>query len=122
GGATAIVGASTADHEAMIAMPILLLVGGFVFFMIMLTSVPGLIGGIGMLSYQQWSRVVVIVVSILNLLSFPFGTALGVYSLYVLLSQETGDLFKHGGVMPQMSAPQSPPPQAPTTNAANPQD
>lgn len=86
GGVTAIVGVSAPDDGAMIAMPILMIVGGFVFFMIMLTSIPGLIGGIGLLSYQQWARVVIIVISTLNLLSFPFGTALGVYSLYVLLS------------------------------------
>ena len=121
GGVTAIVGVSAPDDGAMIAMPILMIVGGFVFFMIMLTSIPGLIGGIGLLGYQQWARVVVIVISGLNLLSFPFGTALGVYSLYVLLSQETGELFKHGGVLPQMNTPQ-PPPQAPEANAQTPQN
>lgn len=110
GGVTAIIGVSAADQEAAIAMPIVALVGGFVFFMIMLTSIPGLIGGIGLLSYQQWARIVVIVISGLNLLSFPFGTALGVYSLYILLTQETSDLFRYGGQMP---TPQAPPPQQP---------
>lgn len=111
GGVTAIVGASAAEQEALIAMPIIAIVGGFLFFLIMVTSVPGLIGGIGLLSFKPWARVVVIVISILNLASFPFGTALGVYSLFVMFSQETGELFKNVGASPppQSSAPQPPP-------------
>ena len=49
---------------------------------------PGLIGGIGLLYRQPWARVVMIVVSILHLLNFPFGTALGAYGLWVLFSPE----------------------------------
>ena len=109
GSVTAIVGVSAPGDEAMIAMPIIATIGGFFFFLIIVTSVPGLIGGIVLLSHQQWARILVIVLSILNLVNFPFGTALGVYSLYVMLSQETGELFKNDGAPPQSSAPQPPP-------------
>src|SRR4029077_12691821 len=51
-------------------------------------ALPGIIGGWGLLAQKQWARVLVIVLGILHLVNFPFGTALGVYTLWVLLSKE----------------------------------
>lgn len=42
------------------------------------------LAGFGLLTRQPWGRVVGIVVAILSLLKFPFGTALGIYTLWVL--------------------------------------
>ncbi|MCU0361794.1 MAG: hypothetical protein MUD02_04085 [Bacteroidales bacterium] len=56
-------------------------------------STLGLVGGIGLLSYQPWARYLVIVVAALGCLNIPIGTLKGVYSLWVLLQDETIKLF-----------------------------
>jgi hypothetical protein len=61
-------------------------------------SLPGLITGIGLLKLQPWARIVGIVLSAINLINIPFGTALGIYGLWVLLNKETEQLFS--GVPP----------------------
>lgn len=54
----------------------------------------GLVGGIGLLSFQSWARYLVIVVAALGCLNIPIGTLKGVYSLWVLLQDETVKLFE----------------------------
>jgi hypothetical protein len=56
-------------------------------------STLGLIGGIGLLSFQTWARYLVIVVAALGCLNIPIGTLKGVYSLWVLLQEDTIKLF-----------------------------
>lgn len=57
-------------------------------------STLGLVGGIGLLSHQSWARYLVIVVAALGCLNIPIGTLKGVYSLWVLLQDETVKLFE----------------------------
>lgn len=57
-------------------------------------STLGLIGGIGLLSYQVWARYLVIIVAALGCLNIPIGTLKGVYSLWVLFQNETIRLFE----------------------------
>jgi hypothetical protein len=45
------------------------------------------------LKYQQWGRILALVLAVLNLLAFPIGTALGSYTLWVLLNDEAELLF-----------------------------
>jgi len=68
------------------------IVPGFLF----LISVPGIIGGIGVLRLKPWARYMVLVLSVLDLLSIPLGTALGIYSIVVLVHDETVELFTTG--------------------------
>lgn len=56
-------------------------------------STLGLVGGIGLLAYKPWARYIVIVVNALGCLNIPIGTLKGVYSLWVLLQDETIKLF-----------------------------
>jgi hypothetical protein len=56
-------------------------------------SLAGLTGGIGLFTYRPWARFLVIVVAALGCLNIPFGTAKGVYALWVLLQSETIKLF-----------------------------
>jgi hypothetical protein len=58
-------------------------------------STLGLVGGIGLLSYLSWARYLVIVVAALGCLNIPIGTLKGVYSLWVLLQDETIKLFEN---------------------------
>lgn len=57
-------------------------------------STLGLVGGIGLLTHQAWARYLVIVVAALGCLNIPIGTLKGVYSLWVLLQDETIKLFE----------------------------
>ncbi len=57
-------------------------------------STLGLVGGIGLLSLQPWARYLIIVVAALGCLNIPIGTLKGVYSLWVLLQDETIKLFQ----------------------------
>ncbi len=52
-------------------------------------SIPGIIAGIGLLKKSSWSRVLTLILGCFNLLNIPFGTALGVYTIWVLLQEET---------------------------------
>ena len=57
-------------------------------------STLGLVGGIGLLSHMVWARYLVIVVAALGCLNIPIGTLKGVYSLWVLLQDDTIKLFE----------------------------
>jgi len=56
---------------------------------LVLTGLPGIVGGLGLLGRRRWARWVVLVVAALNLLEFPLGTALAAYSFWALLSPES---------------------------------
>jgi hypothetical protein len=56
-------------------------------------STLGLVGGIGLLTFQPWARFVVIIAASLGCLNIPIGTLKGVYSLWVLLQDDTIKLF-----------------------------
>ena len=58
-------------------------------------STLGLVGGIGLLSYLSWARYLIIVVAALGCLNIPIGTLKGVYSLWVLLQDDTIKLFNN---------------------------
>jgi len=45
----------------------------------------GFLAGWGLLRREPWARIVVLVLAFLALLNLPFGTAIGVYTLWVLL-------------------------------------
>lgn len=86
---------ATIHHEpdAAIALPIIGVVGGAISLFLLLLSVPSIVSGIGLLNFKPWSRILSIVVSAFHLLNIPFGTALGIYGLWVLCSQESVPLL-----------------------------
>jgi hypothetical protein len=47
--------------------------------------VAGAITSWALLSHQQWARTAAIIVGVVNLWDLPFGAALGIYTLWVLL-------------------------------------
>lgn len=98
GGVAGMVGMNATGEEAAVAVPILGAIGGLVLLILLLVSIPGIIAGIGLLSLRPWSRVLGIVISIISLLNFPFGTALGFYGIWVLFSREGAALFERGPI------------------------
>lgn len=63
--------------------------------LILVKAAAGIAAGIGVLQRAGWSRILTLVLACVSLLSLPFGTALGVYSLWVLLSPNAEAEF-HG--------------------------
>ena len=61
----------------------------FLGIMILLRSLLGFVAGWGLLQRESWARVLTLVLAFLSLFSIPFGTALGIYSLWVLLPCES---------------------------------
>ena len=50
---------------------------------IIFIALPGLLAGIGLLAKQSWAMIFALIMGCLNLFSFPFGTALGIYTIWV---------------------------------------
>jgi len=85
--------AANADADARIALPIIGGAGAVLAMFLVALSLPGLIAGIGLLKFKPWARIVAIVLAAINLINIPFGTALGIYGLWVLLNKDTERLF-----------------------------
>jgi hypothetical protein len=92
GGVTGLIGAS-GDRDAAVAASIVGVTGASLILITTLTSLPAIIIGLGLYRLRPWSRIAGIVLAILSLLAFPFGTALGLYGLWVLFSAEGQKLF-----------------------------
>jgi len=90
------------DPDAALVVPMLGAIGGFVLIILLVLSVPGIVAGVGLLSYQPWARILTIILSVLDLINIPLGTALGIYGLWVLLSTEGARLFDGRGVASSM--------------------
>jgi hypothetical protein len=98
GGIAGVVGAGightdTGDLPPAAVVPLLGAVGGVIAVIILVLAVPGIITGIGLLYYREWARILGIVTSAISLPGVPIGTAFGVYGLWVLLNNETVQLF-----------------------------
>lgn len=71
---------------------LLVSVGGLCFFL------PGIIAyvlaGYGLLNFKNWARILAIILAILNLILFPIGTVLGIYTLIIMFNEETKTIFR----------------------------
>ncbi|HMI67971.1 MAG TPA: hypothetical protein VK517_18140 [Cyclobacteriaceae bacterium] len=50
---------------------------------IIFLAVPALIAGIGLLAKQKWAMILALIMGCLNIFSFPIGTAIGIYTIWV---------------------------------------
>ena len=69
---------------------------------IVIFSIPEIIAGWGLLKMKSWGRILGIVIAILNLINIPIGTAFGIYAIWVLMNEETEEIFQQhqaGGVV-----------------------
>jgi hypothetical protein len=77
--------------------PVALVLGGAVGTVVAgimaLTAVPNFLAGWGLLSHRNWARWLALILGTLNLLKFPWGTAVGVYTYVVLLDDESKRTF-----------------------------
>jgi hypothetical protein len=59
-----------------------------------LTGLLGILAGWGLLDRQPWARTLAIVLGCIALIHIPFGTALGIYTLWVLLPAESEEEYR----------------------------
>jgi hypothetical protein len=52
------------------------------------------VAGWGLMEHAAWGRILAIVVAILSLIKFPFGTALGIFTLVILLGYRNSSLYE----------------------------
>ena len=57
-------------------------------------AVLGLLAGWGLLERQPWARTLAIVLACFSLVNAPFGTALGIYTLWVLLPAKSEEEYR----------------------------
>jgi hypothetical protein len=75
------------------AMKITSIVGIAIAFFLLMKSIPEVIGGFGLMKRKPWARILVLIIACLDLLIIPIGTLIGIYELWVLLSEETVKIF-----------------------------
>ena len=51
--------------------------------LIVLFAIPSIIGGIALLQGKKWALTLILVMGCFKLFSFPIGTALGIYAIWV---------------------------------------
>lgn len=71
------------------------ILGTIIGFLVLVTGIPNLLAGFGLLAHKNWARILALILGVLNLFKFPWGTALAVYTFWVLLHDETRRLFHH---------------------------
>jgi len=86
------IGVAMGEREAM-TMMILTTVGTAVGLLLVVLGIPGLVAGAGLLARKPWARILAIVVGILGLVNFPIGSAIGVYTLFVLMQDAATEYF-----------------------------
>ncbi|MFV0269490.1 MAG: hypothetical protein ACK5HT_20395 [Draconibacterium sp.] len=86
------IGDFTGEHEAQVVLSI---IANVMIVFATLLSLPGIIAGIGLFRKKEWARILTMILSVFDLVSFPVGTAIGIYSIWVLSNPETVELFKN---------------------------
>ncbi|MCZ7575024.1 MAG: hypothetical protein M5U01_41275 [Ardenticatenaceae bacterium] len=85
------IGAATGDP---VAARILGIVGSTVGALLVVLALPGIIAGFGLLQRKAWARFLALVVGFLNLINFPLGTAIGIYTFWVLMQESATGYFE----------------------------
>ena len=63
-------------------------------YILMGFAAVGLVAGWGLLERQPWARTLTIILGVVGLFEPPFGTALGIYTLWVLLPAQSEEEFR----------------------------
>lgn len=60
---------------------------------LIILSIPGIIAGFGLYKHKEWARILTLILSVIGIFNFPFGTAIGIYSIWVLIQPESVAAF-----------------------------
>jgi len=100
-------GVATIPNVEDIEPGVLRVIGIAVSSFLGLIALPQIVGGLGLLGYKEWARILMLVLSFISLPNVPFGTFLGVYTMAILFNRESIRLFQGGATAP----PAAPVPQ-----------
>jgi hypothetical protein len=79
------------DNEANLVLGI---IANVIMVATIIFSLPAILAGIGLFKRKEWARILTLIFSVINLISFPVGTAVGVYSIWALVQPEVVEEFK----------------------------
>jgi len=79
----------TEELGRLVGPLVLFVLGGTMFVL----GAGGILVGRGLLKRESWARGIALVLAVLALFHPPFGTALGIYTLWVLLSANAGSEY-----------------------------
>lgn len=77
----------------------------FVWLTLTVRTMLALVAAWGLYERTQWGRILAIVAAFLCLLKFPFGTALGIWTLVVLMGYQNSTLYEQLSWNPQTGGP-----------------
>jgi hypothetical protein len=78
------------DQDAAMIMSV---IATFVVALFAALSLPLIVAGVGLIKRKRWARMLTMILGVLNLLNFPFGTALGIYALWAMMQPEAEALL-----------------------------
>ena len=84
------IGLAFGEREGVLVLSTIAFISGG---LMMVLALPGLIAGIGLLLGKNWGRILALIVAIFDLLNFPIGTVIAVYSFFVLLQNSATAYF-----------------------------
>lgn len=87
-----LIGAGVISNDRT-AMNVLVMLATLLSFSLLVFAIPNIVGGVGLFRYKNWARYLVLIISVISLFSIPIGTVVGIYSIWVLLQDETVDKF-----------------------------
>lgn len=56
-------------------------------FIILFFAIPSIVGGVALLNEKKWALTVLLILGCFKLFSFPIGTAIGIYTIWVYAEQ-----------------------------------
>lgn len=86
-----------------VAVTILSTIGVGIGMFLIVLSIPGLVAGIWLLMRRPWARILALIVGAFQLIDIPLGTALGIYTFWVLLNDETIAVFNASSKAPAVT-------------------
>lgn len=93
------IGGLTGEAEGF---SVLAIVGTFVAGILTVLALPGMVAGYGLLQRKEWGRILALVMGLLGLANIPIGTAIGLYTFWILLQESAPTYFASGGYEPTL--------------------
>lgn len=77
------------------AETVLMIIANVIIIFVVILSLPGIIAGIGLFKRKEWARILILIISVIDLFNIPLGTAIGVYSIWALVQPDVVAQFNH---------------------------
>ncbi len=74
---------SAAEDQQWVFTWLVPFIGAIAIFVCVFIALPSMIAGWGLLNNKPWAMVLALVVGCLRIFSFPIGTAIGIYTIWI---------------------------------------